>query len=150
MTIAEERAAVVAEAMSWRGTGFHHGARLKGVGVDCAQLVIAVFSACGLVEAPAIEFYAPDWFLHEDRDRVLEALRPHCVPVDWVAPGNIALFRYGRAVSHCAIVVEALPEPMVVHSFRGVGVTLESIARGTPLRDRLASFWTLTRWTEGA
>lgn len=49
MDITAQRQAVVAEAKTWIGTGFHHEARIKGAGVDCAQLLIAVFSACGFV-----------------------------------------------------------------------------------------------------
>ena len=41
MTHDDERAAVVAEAMTWIGTPWAHMAHLKGVGVDCANLPIA-------------------------------------------------------------------------------------------------------------
>lgn len=42
------REQVVAEALSWLGTPYHHGARLKGIGVDCAGLLIGVSKALGL------------------------------------------------------------------------------------------------------
>jgi NlpC/P60 family putative phage cell wall peptidase len=145
-----ERRRVVEEARSWLGTPFHHGARLKGVGVDCAQLLIAVYTSAGLVEVPQVGFYAPDWFLHEQTERILDAIAPMCVEADWACVGDIALFRYGRAVSHGAIVVSTVPELTVVHSFRGFGVVEDSIALGTPLRDRLAGYWTLKRWAEVA
>lgn len=45
------RAEVVAEARSWIGTPFQHQQRLKGVGVDCAGLVIGVARELGLVAA---------------------------------------------------------------------------------------------------
>ena len=48
MTEQQERAAVVAEAKAWLGTPYHHRAKLKGVGVDCAQLPIAIYAAVGL------------------------------------------------------------------------------------------------------
>ncbi len=39
---------IVAEARSWLGTPFVHQGRLKGVGVDCAGLVVGVARALGL------------------------------------------------------------------------------------------------------
>ena len=44
------RADVVAEARTWLGTRFHHQARTKGVGCDCAGLWIGVGRALNLVE----------------------------------------------------------------------------------------------------
>jgi cell wall-associated NlpC family hydrolase len=43
------RQQVVEAARGWIGTPFHHQARLKGVGVDCAGLVIGVARELGLV-----------------------------------------------------------------------------------------------------
>lgn len=43
------RAEIVAEARSWLGTPYHHQARLKGVGVDCAGLLIGVARNLGMV-----------------------------------------------------------------------------------------------------
>ena len=42
MSLHASRAAVVAEAIAWLGTPYHHRARIKGVGVDCAQLALGV------------------------------------------------------------------------------------------------------------
>ena len=36
------RARIVAEAMTWLGTPYHHRGKLKGIGVDCAQLPLCV------------------------------------------------------------------------------------------------------------
>lgn len=143
---AEARAGVVAEALSWRGTPFHHGARVKGAGVDCAQLLIAAFLAAG-VAAPAFERYPPTWFLHHSRERLLEVIRAACVlaPRDGLLPGDIALFRFGRAVSHGAIVVE--PDPLtVVHAFAGRGVLVEKATAGTMLGRRIIGAWRIREW----
>jgi hypothetical protein len=43
------RAAVVKEALTWLGTPYHHHARVKGVGVDCARLLCAVYEASACV-----------------------------------------------------------------------------------------------------
>jgi cell wall-associated NlpC family hydrolase len=43
------RAEIVAEARSWLGTKWVHQHCLKGVAVDCAQMVMDVGRQCGLV-----------------------------------------------------------------------------------------------------
>ena len=45
-----QRAAVVAAARSWIGTPYHHAADVKGVGVDCAMLLVRVYSDLGLID----------------------------------------------------------------------------------------------------
>lgn len=50
------RQAIIAEARSWIGTPWRHQARVKGVGCDCAQLVIAVGTALGIVTVPPEEW----------------------------------------------------------------------------------------------
>ena len=58
LPIADQRAAVVAEALSWQGTRYMHRGMCKVVrnaadtivdpgGVDCATLLIAIFQAVG-------------------------------------------------------------------------------------------------------
>lgn len=149
--VASERAAVAEEARSWIGTPFHHAARIKGAGVDCAQLLLAVFIGCGLLAEPAIDPYPPQWFLHQDRERMLEIVAPACEkrPVGAApAPGDIMLFRFGRSVSHAAIVVDAGDHMTAVHSFFARGVVEDECGPGSPLASRLVSTWTLRRWTE--
>jgi hypothetical protein len=54
--------------------------------------------------------YSPDWFLHSDRERLLEVISLHATRVDApLALGDIATFRFGRAVSHAGIVVALDP-----------------------------------------
>jgi cell wall-associated NlpC family hydrolase len=56
---------VVREALGWEGTPYHHRARLRGVGVDCAMLPAMVYEAVGLI--PRVEpDYSPQWMLHRD------------------------------------------------------------------------------------
>ena len=49
MTEQEQRDLVVKEAYSWIGTPYHHQAMIKGVGVDCALILLAVFREAGLI-----------------------------------------------------------------------------------------------------
>ncbi len=40
------RQQIIYVAMAWLLTPYHHHARIKGVGVDCVQFLIAVFEEC--------------------------------------------------------------------------------------------------------
>lgn len=119
-----ERVAVVNEVRSWLGTPYHHEARVKGVGVDCAQLLIGVYSAVGLAPPPAVEHYPPDWHLHRTAERYLSIVLDHAreIPGPPLA-GDIVLWRFGRCFSHGAIVVEW---PLVIHAYLGRACTLEN------------------------
>ena len=45
------RQRIVEEARSWLGTPYHHQAMVKGAGVDCAMILVAVYRAVGLIPA---------------------------------------------------------------------------------------------------
>lgn len=139
MTIREQ---VVAEAMSWVKTPWHHMARVKGGGVDCAQLLLGVYAAIGLVPARKLGYYPPDWHLHQDRPRFLEILAEHAEPVDAPAlPGDVAMFKYGRHAAHGSIVVGW---PLIVHAYRQErAVVVSDAERDQDLAARLNGFWRL-------
>ena len=61
---------VVAEAKTWLRTPYHHAADIKGVGVDCAMILLRVYQAVGAVP-PEVDPrpYPADWFLHRDEER---------------------------------------------------------------------------------
>lgn len=143
--IAFERQQVVDEAMTWIGTPFANRAQIKGAGIDCANLLVASFAS---VERVTVPDYPSDWFLHSDRERLLEVVVPLCVKVSTPAIGDIALFHFGRAVSHGGIVV-GLDPLMMIHAFRpSKGVRVDEIGVGSGLSTRLAGFWRLLRWTD--
>lgn len=137
-----ERDAIVAEARSWLRTPWHHMARCKGAGVDCAQLLVAVYASVGLVPADiGTEYYPPDWHLHRDEPRFLAELRKYSDPVGAALPGDVAMFKYGRHAAHGAIVVEW---PMIVHAFLAEGqVSLSDAQAHKGLEERFAGFWRL-------
>ncbi len=144
MTEAEGRAAVVAEAMSWLGTPYHHGARIKGVGVDCAQLVIGVYAGAGVIEAFDPGPYPTDWHLHRSVERYMRIVLglAHEIGREAVRPGDVILYRFGRAYSHGAIVID---HPTIIHAVRQDGqVTLGDADRDAELigrETRYFSYW---------
>ncbi len=138
MTILEaaQRQAVIAEAESWIGTPFHHQGRVKGPqgGVDCAMLLLEVFKkvfSCQLpvaseeskAETPKLGTgnwelgtltYSMQWHLHHSEEKYLEMiLALGGKPVESPGPGDIAIWKIGRAYSHGAIVVVW---PKIIHA----------------------------------
>ena len=65
------RQAVVAEALSWLGTPYAHRQQLKSVGVDCAQLPLAVYAAAGVIGEADVGAYAAQWHLHRGEELYL-------------------------------------------------------------------------------
>lgn len=131
---------VIKEAISWVGTPYHHHGRVKGVGVDCAMLLAEVYARTGVLPAIDAGHYPTDWHLHRSEELFLAQIKlAGGVPVDPPAPGDVAMFRYGRTVSHGAIVIQW---PVVVHSYIGQGVVYDDADNG-PLRCRFAGAWSV-------
>ena len=122
----QQRAAVVAEARSWLRTPYHHEARVKGVGVDCAHLLIGVFAApsVGLIKPLDIPHYPHDWHMHQGAERYLGIVLDHAHEIPGPPlPGDVVLYRFGRCFSHGAIVVAW---PMIIHAYLNARVTIEN------------------------
>jgi NlpC/P60 family putative phage cell wall peptidase len=138
---ARQAAAIVAEAETWLGTPFRHAAALKGIGVDCIHLVHAVYRAVGLTDV-ALPSYPPDWHLHQGGgNRLMEGLVPHCVPAsEPFELGDILVYNYGRAPSHCAIYVG---EGRVIHAPPRGRVRCDPVT-SRPLASRFAGAFRVT------
>ena len=100
-----QRLAVCKEALSWLGTRFHHQGRAKAGGVDCGMLVAEVYERTGTTPHLDFEPYVWDWGFHSPRERFLEQCEAWGHQVDTPLPGDVALFKYGLAASHIAIVL---------------------------------------------
>ena len=116
MTEDEIRAAVVAEAMTWLGTPWAHQARVKGVGVDCAQFPLLVYANAGVFQPFDPGDYPSDWHIHRDEERYLGiVLSLGCreIAEEDVKPGDLILVKIGRVYSHGAIVTKW---PQAIHA----------------------------------
>jgi cell wall-associated NlpC family hydrolase len=112
-----QRQAVLTEAVSWLRTPFHHRACVKGAGVDCIHFIYASFRETGLVPEIEFEEYPLDWHVHRDEERILKWILKFARPVEPpYKPGDVAMWRFGRCLSHVAIVVEW---PTIIHAFSG-------------------------------
>lgn len=135
-----QRAAIVAEARTWVRTPYHHCADKKGLGVDCAMILVRIYT--GLKIAPPFDPrpYAPQWYLHQGEEKYLGWIRQYCDQVEpgEEQPGDIAMYKFGRCVAHGTIIVDA---NYMIHAFepdRQVSLT----ERTAPyMVDRFHSFW---------
>jgi cell wall-associated NlpC family hydrolase len=125
MTEQEQRQAVAREARSWLGTAYHHNARVKGVGVDCAQLPIAVYAEVGLIP-PIDPSYSSQWHLHRSEELYVQHVLQYGREIarGEVQTGDLVLWRWGRTYSHGGIVLDF---PMVIHSYIGLGVQIDDM-----------------------
>lgn len=139
---ADKRARVVAEALSWENTKYHHRARVKGVGVDCAQFPAAVYEAVGLI--PHLDpDYSPQWMMHRDEEQFLGWVSRFAREIEReeVGPGDFAIWRFGRCYSHGAVVLDP---PEVIHAvILGGGVVRGNMDRDSDLASRPVKFFTL-------
>jgi cell wall-associated NlpC family hydrolase len=137
-----QRAAVIAEARRWLGTPYHHAARVRGAGADCATFPAEVYAAAGMIAPIMIPHYPPDWHLHRSveryRDHVLADAREVAGPT---GAGDFVLYRWGRAFAHGAIVVDW---PVIIHAMINVGIILDRGDDGR-LKGRERTFFTLWR-----
>lgn len=121
-----EREKVVEEALTWVGTPYRLGACKKGVGVDCVQLLAAVFKAVGVVpESEVVGVFGHDWFSHTKEERYLKGLLKYgklileskAYRTSAALPGDVVLTKAAksRVWNHGAIVVAW---PIIIHAIQ--------------------------------
>ena len=140
------RGAVVAEARAWIATPYHHRAAVSGAGVDCARLLIEVYSAVGVIEWFDPGDYPPDWHLHRSEERyvaVIERFADEFEPAaEPILPADVVVYRYGRTFSHGGIVTgqpgvsPPTGWPWIVHAFAAAHCVEETSIPGSQLDGR--------------
>lgn len=136
----QPRDVIIDEAMTWLGTPWHHAARVKGVGVDCVNFLIAVYSTAGLIEPFTLAPYPRDWNLHREKPLFVEGLLKYADPITDPLPGDVAMFNFGRHAAHGAIVMS---NDRVVHAYLdNRQVVISEVANG-PLETRLSGYYRL-------
>lgn len=134
------RARILAAARSWLRTPWHHRARVKGAGVDCAQLLIAVYAEAGLIAEFETGDYPPDWMLHRSEERFLAFVRQYADQVEAPLPGDLALYFVGHCFSHGALVVAW---PAIIHASNRDRNVCEADGTQGWLAERDVQFWRL-------
>lgn len=128
--------------MTWLGTPYHHHGRIKLVGVDCAQILCAVFEAVGLAPYVDLGNYAHDWHLHRAVEVYINRVAEYMTPLaegEEPTTGDVALFKFGRTFSHGGILVS--PDT-ILHAYIGRGVILTRWREEDPLAGREALYFT--------
>jgi len=110
-----ERERFVQATLSYLGTAYHHHARIKGVGVDCATLLVCAAQEAGLLpEAFELPEYSPMWHLTRSAEKYLHTILKVCTEVEGPPrSGDIVIYKFGRTFSHGAVVVKW---PMIIHA----------------------------------
>ena len=102
---------IIQYATDWLDTPYHHHARIKHVGVDCAMLVACIANEVGLMsdaEMSLIPNYPTQWHLHNREEKLIELLEIFgCKqkPKQNTQPGDIVCFQFGRTTSHLGIMI---------------------------------------------
>jgi NlpC/P60 family putative phage cell wall peptidase len=139
--VTPEQTRIVAEAQRWMDakTPYRHQGDVLGVGVDCAMLLVRVF--CDLELVPMIDPrpYATDWHLHRSEEKYLSWVTDYAAKVDEPQPGDVAMFRFGRCLSHGGIVDAVTPDITMIHADLHAGRVERTEVRRWA--DRLAGYW---------
>jgi cell wall-associated NlpC family hydrolase len=142
--VADQRIAVIAEAKTWLRTPFHFSACVKGAGVACGPLLIAVYRSVGIAIDPNVGHFPPDWHMHTTEERYLDIVKSYAHPVEKPEPGDIVMFRLfkNRPCCHGGIVIEW---PLIIHAADRRSVEYLDVSQGA-LAKRVACF--LSPWAQ--
>lgn len=136
------RAEVAAEALSWERTPYHHLADIKGVGVDCAMLLVRVFTGLGLAPADLDPRpYSPDWHLHRSEEQFLGWLEQFADRVGTPQMGDVVVWRFGRAYSHGGILVD--DHGTIVHAYKEAMCVTRGSIHETELQNREPRYYSV-------
>lgn len=118
------RADVVACARTWIETPYQHQARLKGVGVDCAGLIIGVARELGIVTA---DFDVQGYARQPDGSSLLQWCEQSMFRIERPAmqPGDVVVVAFDAAPGHMGIVGDYLHGGLsIIHA---LGITAKRV-----------------------
>lgn len=122
---------IIEEAKSWVGTPYHHQARIKSIGVDCANLIAGIAENVGYPTV-TLEAYSNQWHLHNDEEKMINILTSYgCTQTEKLVPGAIITFQFGKVSGHIGIMVS---ETTFVHADVRVGKVTEVTLGGDWLK----------------
>ena len=134
------RSDIITEALSWVDTPYHHQAKLKGVGVDCAQLILGVAQELHYTPKDVVVTgYSREWNIH-NREEVMLGYLEQFGAFEVQRPlegGDILCFKFGRACGHLGIY---LGDGTFVHSHLTAGKVLVNSLSGDLLRKHAKTY----------
>lgn len=143
MSIEEQRAAVIKEALSWRGTPFRDSARVKGPrgGVDCGQFLCAVYETVGVTPPIETPKYNLQFMLNCSEELYIAQLLKYSseIEFDEALPGDVYSLHWGLCYSHSGILLEPWCGK-VIHATNPFGVVVNDASRDGRIRATLRRF----------
>lgn len=119
---------IVKEALTWVGTPYRDNAMTKGVGVDCAHLLMGVAIESGLLDRATCQVvtYPEEWHLHRSEELLVNGMKAYAYEIGYkdLQVGDFLLYQYGRCISHAAIYMGG---GRVIHAYVGLGVVISDI-----------------------
>jgi NlpC/P60 family putative phage cell wall peptidase len=124
MPINITRADIIATAITWTGTPYHHQQSVKGVGTDCLGLIRGVWRDLYDFEPELPPPYTPDWADATGEETLLRAASRHLIQIDPTSarPGDVLLFRYRQRLPAKHIAILVAPD-RVLHATEGQPVS---------------------------
>jgi hypothetical protein len=115
------RQQIVTEALTWLGTPYHHHQCVKGVGVDCVQLLFGVGKNVGFVDKDDI---IPNYEPLARGSFMIRQLEKYLVESSVIKIANVLAIKFNNLDTHSAIVVD---EKKFVHA----SATARKVCYGT-------------------
>lgn len=160
MIEAAEREAVIAEALTWLGTAYHHAAWIKirrdetgqvidRGGADCATSTYLIYRVALPNRIPDLDLsdYSPQWNLRTQAAQAERYLMTVCsVPgaheTKAPKPGDLVLYRFAHAWAHGAIIMSP-GWPAILHANGGAGRVMLDQGRNDRLAKAPIKFFSL-------
>ncbi len=119
----EKQARLAEVARRWLGTPFHPHACVVHAGVDCVNLLGAIFTESGALDGWEFPAYTMDGGDHRGESQVIHWLdgnsRFKCLDDEARQPGDVLCFRLGRVPHHVGLLIAG---NRFVHAIRNYGV----------------------------
>lgn len=112
---------IITEARTWLGTPFRHQGRVRGLGVDCAGLVIGVGNALALFGGEHVDHRAYGHSPHAGAMAQVLATHLDRVLGDDLRPGDVLHMRFDAEPQHLAIYTGET----IIHSYAVVRKCVE-------------------------
>lgn len=127
-----ERALIIRKAREWLGTPYHHQASLKGVGCDCAGLVIGVYAELGM-NLPNVP---TDYSATPSNGTLISTVSSYGYEVAVPLPGDVMVLKFLNEPHHLAFYAGN----SMIHSYAPVGRVVEH-AIDTKWARRIVGYW---------
>lgn len=143
----KQRNKIVEITKSWLKTPYKGWSHVKGCGVDCGQLLAAVFVEAGHFPKTLLEALPKDYSLqvaqHRASTEYIELVEKFMceIPESEVKPGDVVAYKLGLAFAHAGIVIE-WPN-YIIHAVARHGVVGADGKREPIFRHKAVQFYTL-------